>query len=400
MSKVLTYDNPIQSCLIRRTVIMPGPLPTYAINLTVEQAMYLQQLSACSTAPCAAGQRARLLLLAPQHPTGRNVAIACHVGCSVSTVKRWRQRWQTTTSLRDAPRPGCTRTFTPLQRAQMTALAWSAPRAYGKPWRRWSGEKLAQIAVAQQIVPRRSPGTLRTWLRQDQLKPWRYHSWQHSTDPQLVDKAGPVLDLYEHAQPTPAQGEAVVCSDEKTAMQARQRVSATNAAAPGLPVHIADRYKRMGADQLWCALVVASGVTLARTRAGKKCTDFKAFLLQCFQSALCVGRTVVHLMLDNGSTHAPKQLGTWIAALALSVAVKLYWLPTHASWLDQVEIIFRKVQRDVLTPNDFPSTRALEKDLQHYFAELNRHPKPIQWTYTKTQLIAKFGVPQPAKLAA
>ena len=42
-------------------------------------------------------------------------------------------------------------------------------------------------------------------------------------------------------------------------IQARQRVSATKAAAPGFPVHIADRYKRMGAAQLFCALVVASG---------------------------------------------------------------------------------------------------------------------------------------------
>ena len=79
---------------------------------------------------------------------------------------------------------------------------------------------------------------------------------------------------------------------------------------------------------------------------------------------------------------------------------RLYWLPTHASWLDQVEIIFSKVQRDVLTPNDFPSTLALEKHLKHYFDELNCHPKPIQWTYTKTKLIAKFGTPQPAELAA
>jgi len=55
-------------------------------------------------------------------------------------------------------------------------------------------------------------------------------------------------------------------------------------------------------------------------------------------------------------------LGTWIASLALSFAVKIYWLPTHASGLDQVEIIFSKVQRDVLTPNDFPSTLALEKE--------------------------------------
>ena len=156
----------------------------------------------------------------------------------------------------------------------------------------------------------------------------------------------------------------------------------------------------MGAVQLFCALMVASGLTFARTRSGKTFADFKAFLLELFQSALCAGLQVVHLILDNGSTHAPKQLGTWIASLELSFAVKIYWLPTHASWLDQVEIIFSKVQRDVLTPNDFPSTLALEKQLKHYFADLNRHPKPIQWTYTKTKLMAKFGTSQPTELAA
>jgi hypothetical protein len=379
---------------------MPGPLPKYPITLTPEQEACLQSLSTCYTAPYAAVQRARLRLLAYHHPMWCNAAIARQVGCTSETVRQWRRRWQTTKVVRDAPRAGARRTFTPLQRAQITALACSAPREYGKAWRRWSGEKLAQVAVEQQIVQRISPGPLRTWLRQDKIKPWRYHSWQHSTDPQFVDKAVPVLDLYEHAQALVAQGEAVVCSDEKTSIQARQRVSATKAAAPGLPVHVADRYKRMGAVQLFCALVVASGVTFARTRAGKKFTDFKAFLLELFQSALCVGLQVVHLILDNGSTHAPKQLGTWIASLELSFAVKIYWLPTHASWLDQVEIIFSKVQGDVLTPNDFPRTLALEKDLQHYFADLNGHPKPIQWTYTKTKLLAKFGAPQPAQLAA
>jgi transposase len=379
---------------------MPGPLPKYPIKLTPTQVASLQHLSTCYTAPFAEVQRARVLLLAHQHPTWRNAEIARHVRCCVNTVQRWRQRWHVTDRLHDTARPGRQRTFTPLERAQITALACSAPREYGKPWRRWSGEKLAQVAVEQQIVTRISPGTIRTWLRQDKIKPWRYHSWQHATDPQFVEKATPVLDLSQQAQELAGQGEAVVCSDEKTSIQARQRLSPTKAAAPGLPVHVADRYKRMGAVQLFCALVVASGVTFGRTRAGKKFADFKAFLLEFFQSALCAGLRGVHLILDNGSTHAPKQLGTWIASLELSFAVKIYWLPTHASWLDQVEIIFSKVQRDVLTPNDFPSTLALEKELQHYFDDLNRHPKPIQWTYTKTKLIAKFGASQPAKLAA
>src|SRR4029450_4910767 len=308
---------------------MPGPLPKYAINLTAEQAMHLQQLSACSTAPFAAVQRARILLLAHQYPTWQNAAIARHVGCCVNTVKRWRQRWHQSESVRDAPRAGTRRTFTPLQRAQMTEWACSAPRAHGQPWPRWSGEQLRQVAVEQQLGAPIAPGTIRAWLRQDKIKPWRDHAWQHSTDPQCVAKASPVLDLYEHAAVLAAQGEAVICSDEKTSMQARQRLTATQAAAPGLPIHVADRYKRLGAVHLFCALLVASGLTLARTRAGKKCTDFKAFLLEWFQSALCTGLKVVHLILDNGSTHAPKQRGPWMASLELSFEVRIDWLPTH-----------------------------------------------------------------------
>jgi hypothetical protein len=123
---------------------MPGPCPKYPIKLTPEQEAHLYQLCTCYTTPFAEVQRARILLLAHQPPTWRNVEIARHVGCCVNTVKRWRQRWQQTDSVRDASRAGTRRTFTLLQRVQLTALACSAPRAYGKPGPRWSGEKLAQ----------------------------------------------------------------------------------------------------------------------------------------------------------------------------------------------------------------------------------------------------------------
>jgi len=379
---------------------MPGPRSKYAIRLTPEQEARLQHLSTCYLAPFATVQRARIVLLAQHHPQWQNAAIAQHLKGHVNTVKRWRQRWQATTALSDAPRTGTRRTFTPLQRARIVALACSAPRQHGKAWIRWSGEKLAQGAVEQQIVEGISPGTIRRGLRVDKIKPWRYHSWQHSTDPQFVEKATPVLDLYAQAQPLQAQGELTVCADEKTSIQARQRVTVTKAATSGEVVQVADRYKRMGGLQLFCALVVASGLTFAQTRTTKKFVDFQAFLHAFFHSPRCVGVQVVHLILDNGPTHAPKQLGAWLASLELSFEVRLYWLPKYASWLDQVEIIFSKVQRDVLTPNDFPSTLALERNLQAYFTELNEHPKPIHWTYTKTKLLAKFSAPPPLQLAA
>jgi transposase len=379
---------------------MPGPRPKYAITLTPEQEARLQQLSTCYMAPFATVQRAQIVLHAYRHPEWQNATIAQQVGCHSNTVKQWRQRWQTTDALHDAPRAGTRRTFTSLQRAQVVALACSAPRQYDKPWHRWSGEKLAQVAVEQHIVAGIAPSTGCRWLRADKIKPWRYHSWQHSTAPQFVEKAVPVLDLYAQAPTLQAQGELTVCADEKTSIQARQRVTPTNTAGPGEVMQVADRYKRMGALQLFCALVVANGLTFAQTRTTKKFVDFKAFLQAFFQSALCAGITVLHLILDNGPTHAPKQLGAWLASLELAFEVRIYWLPKHASWLDQVEIIFSKVQRDLLTPSDFPSLVALERDLAAYFAELNTHPKPIKWTYTKTKLLAKFKAPPSLQLAA
>jgi hypothetical protein len=107
-------------------------------------------------------------------------------------------------------------------------------------------------------------------------------------------------------------------------------------------VQVADRYKRMGAVQLFCALAVASGLTFAQTRLTKKFADSKAFLRDSFQSFLCAGITGLHLLLDNGPTHAPKQLATWLASLELAFEVRLYWLPTYASWLDQAELSLAK----------------------------------------------------------
>jgi transposase len=351
-------------------------------------------------APFAHVQRARIRLLAHQQPDWPNQRIAQAVGCCLETIKKWRQHWQTTGTLDNRPRVGAPRAFPAMIRAQVVALACTKPSEHGKVWKRWSGEKLAQVAIAKGIVTAISPSTIRRWLREDQIKPWRYHSWQKSTDPQFVEKAGPGLELYEQAPVLAQQGEAVCCVDEKTSIQARQRVSTTTGAIRQYPMQVADRYRRMGAVNLFCALMVATGVTFAQGVLKRWFADCKTFLLAVFASIACQGLKVFHLILDNGSTHAPKQLAGWIASLNLSFEVRIYWLPKYASWLDQVEIIFSKVQRDVLTPNDFPSTTALIRDLMDYFAELNQHPKPIKWTYTKVKLLAKFGTPPRNQRAA
>lgn len=97
-------------------------------------------------------------------------------------------------------------------------------------------------------------------------------------------------------------------------------------------------------------------------------------------------------------SHAPKQLPPWLRTLGLPFDVRLHWLPVHASWLDQIEIVFSGLQRKVLKPNDFASPRQVARRMLTFFAERNRTAQPIHWSYTSKHLRARFG--QRRRLAA
>jgi hypothetical protein len=283
-------------------------------------------------------------------------------------------------------------------RAQVTALACTLPRDSGRPLSRWSVTELARAIVQRGIVRRISGATIQRWLRADRIKPWQYHSWQRPTDPRFLERAIPILTLYERAQTLARKGHVIVCADEKTSIQARQACGRTTPAYPGRPMHVPDRYQRGGAVQLFAGLLVHTGETLARCFERKRFVEFQSFLQLLFSSVWCRRIRSLHLILDNGSTHAPRRLPAWLTSLDLPFLVHVHWLPVNASWLDQVEIVFSELQRKALTPNDFESTDHARQRILGFFAERNRRAQPIQWTYTRQRLLAK--VRRRRKLAA
>jgi transposase len=285
--------------------------------------------------------------------------------------------------------------FPPEARAQATALACSPPEEAGVPLARWSCAELATQLVMLGVVASIAASTVWRWLKEEKLKPWRYHTWQHAIDPNFLALATPVLRLYEQAIALLKQGIWVVCADEKTSIQAREGIHPPDPAAPGEPVHVAPRYKRRGALQLFAALSVADGLIYGCCRERKRFVDFQAFLLEVLvPEALRRGVTLVYLILDNASTHAPKQLEAWLAqqqkAQDWPFTIQVVWLPKYASWLDQIEIWFSILQRKVLTPNHFPDLDALKQRLLNFIAHYNRSAGPIKWSYTVTQLVEKF----------
>ncbi len=274
-------------------------------------------------------------------------------------------------------------------RAQVTALACTLPRDSGKPLSRWSTAELTRAVVQRGIVRRISGATVQRWLQADRIKPWQYHSWQRPTDPRFLERAIPILSLYERAQRLARRGHLLVCADEKTSIQARRACGPLTPARPGRPLHLPDRYQRRGAVQLFGGLAVHTGETLARCFERKRFVEFQSFLRMLFGSVWCRRIRSLHLILDNGSAHAPKRLPAWLTSLGLPFPVHLHWLPVNVSWLDQIEIVFSDLQRKALTPNDFASTDHVRERILAFFAERNRRAQPIRWTYTTQKLLAK-----------
>ena len=156
------------------------------------------------------------------------------------------------------------------------------------------------------------------------------------------------------------------------------------------------RSHRRGARHLFAGLSVADGPVYGICRQRKCFVEFQAFVQQeIIPQALRRQVHTVSLMLDNGTTHAPKQLEGWLREQEQAdegrLHVQVHWLPPNASWLDQLESWFSLLQRKQLQPNHFVTTNALETSLREYIAYYNQTAKPINWTYTVEKLEQKVG---------
>ncbi len=168
--------------------------PFVIVLTAVEEAV----LTARARAACGQHRdvvRARIVLAAAQ---GRaNAVVAAELGIRVDTVRKWRRRFATERlpGLDDRPRSGRPRRFTPVQVAQVKALACTLRRDQ-VPLSRWSSSELAAEARARGLVEAISPATVRRWLAADAIKPWQHRSWIFPRDPHFRVKAARVLDLY------------------------------------------------------------------------------------------------------------------------------------------------------------------------------------------------------------
>jgi transposase len=172
------------------------------------------------------------------------------------------------------------------------------------------------------------------------------------------------------------RGTAVFCVDEKSAIQALDRLDPVLPLSPGRAERHGFEYYRHGTLSLYGALNTQTGEVLAKASARHTSAEFVDFLAKIVDSQP-PGREI-HVIADNLSAHKTKKVFEFLEA---NPAVRIHYTPTYSSWLNQIEIWFSKIQRDVISRGVFTSVKDLASKLMRYIRNYNKTATPIRWIY-------------------
>lgn len=280
--------------------------------------------------------------------------------------------------------------FPPEEIAQIKALACQLPAERGIPLSRFSITEIVREIISAAIVPSISDSSVWRWLHEDAIRPWFHRSWIYPRDPNFIEKAGRVLDLYAGQWKGCPLGanDHVICADEKTSIQARIRKHFTTPPKAGKPMRVEHEYSRGG------ALVYLAGWDVHHAKVFGRCEfksgikPFDRLVDQVMSQQPYKTAERVFWIVDNGSSHRGQRFidrlhKKWPNAIAVH-------LPIHASWLNQIEIYFAIVQKKVLTPNDFLGLEAVKDRLLNFQIRYQELARPFRWKFTRKDLKKKL----------
>jgi transposase len=358
----------------------------YVITLTLLDESVLRARARSSRSPHRDVIRAQIVLGAADGAA--NTEIAAAMGVHVDTVRKWRRRFlaKGLAGLEDLPRSGRARRFTPVQVAEVKALACTLPAETGAPLSRWSSADLATEAITREIAQTISAATVRRWLAADAIKPWQHRSWIFPRDPDFAVKAARVLDLYARQWQDQPLGpdDYVISADEKSQLQALHRRHRGQPPAPGRTRRVEFEYRRGGTLAYFAAYDVHHARVLGQIAPKTGIEPFEKLVAHVMTTEPYASARRVFWVVDNGSSHngaasIERMQTTWPTAT-------LAHLPIHASWLNQVEIYFSILQRKAISPNDFDDLDGLSQRIVGFQDRYNSTATPFDWTYTRDDL--------------
>jgi transposase len=304
--------------------------------------------------------RCRIVLAAAEGQQSKDIAAV--LGCTKSTVGRWRGRYarRGLDGLHDEPRPGKPRSISDedVERVIVKTLE-EKPRDATH----WSTRSMAHATGMNQTA------VSRIW-RAFGLKPHQSESFKLSPDPLFIEKVRDIVGLYLN----PPDAAVVLCVDEKSQIQALDRSAPVLPLMPGVPERATHDYVRNGTTNLYAALDVASGQVISEMTARHRAEEFRRFL-NTIEKAV-PEHLDIHVVLDNSSTHKTPQVQRW---LLRHPRFHVHFTPTYSSWLNLVERWFAELTTKWIKRGTHRSVKDLTASIRTWITTWNEDPKPYVW---------------------
>jgi len=311
-------------------------------------------------------QRARIVL---DLAAGSGVReVSRQLDCSVNTVRLWRDRFEAERLSGLYARHEGRQPDQGSERLEARIIDWTLHRKPADGSTQWSTRSLAkQLGTTHMRVAR-------VWTKAG-LQPHRMRRYKASSDPDFEAKAADILGLYLK----PPVNAAVFSVDEKSAIQALDRLDPVLPLSPGRAERHGFEYFRHGTLSLYAALDTQNGAVIGKTAERHTSAEFVAFLAEIVASQ--PKQREIHIIADNLSAHKTKRVTDF---LEQHPNVHMHYTPTYCSWLNQIEIWFSKIQRDLIARGIFTSKADLKRRILKYIRHYNTNAKPFKWTYRNT----------------
>jgi len=333
-----------------------------ALTLTSDERMELQRRVRGLKIRAEDARRARVILMLANGDAYS--AIETAIPCYRDYINRWRRRFlaDRVEGLQARYRGQPPTVLTAAMEARILAKTRQAPPDGST---HWSTRKLGRLLnISHNLVAK-------AWQRAG-LQPHRFERYMQSDDPDFERKAADVIGLYVN----PPDHAAVFAVDEKTAIQALDRLDPVLPLSPGRAERHGFEYYRHGTLSLLAALDTQSGEVLGQTVPRHTSAAFVEFLGDIV--ATQPKRREIHVIADNLSTHKTQAVRTFLLD---HPNVHLHFTPTYSSWLNQVELWFAKIERQLLARGIFTSVADLARKIRRYIRHYNKTATPVRWSY-------------------
>lgn len=343
-----------------------------AIELSGAECEQLESFASRRKTAAGLATRARIVLAAAEGKS--TTQVAKEVGVSLPTARRWRKRFseRRLDGLVDEPRPGQPRKITDAKVEEVIIKALETEPPDGGT--HWSTRQMAKVVGLNQTA------VSRIW-RAFALQPHRVEYFKLSKDPLFVQKLRDIVGLYLD----PPERAVVLCTDEKSQIQALDRTQPILPLLPSTPQRMSHDYKRNGTSSLFAALDAATGNVIRSLHSRHRAIEFKKFLQKIDKEV--PAELDVHLILDNYATHKTPAIKKWLAA---HPRFHLHFTPTGASWVNLVERFFAELTARKLRRGAHRSVKELNADIEQWIDNWNEDPKPYVWVKTAEEILDKL----------